>query len=342
MKSKVFICAFCALLSLAGAVSSAGAETAAEFYKGKVIKLLVGYGAGGGYDFYARMLAPHLERQLDATVVVENRPGGGGIVALNQLVAAKPDGLTIMLISSGSAAFAQLAEAEGVRYDVDSLGHLGRVSEQRRSILWSARSPYRTLADAQNTDRTILFGGISGSDTVTATTAFLIEALGLNARIITGYKGSKEVALAAIRGEVDGFAVSAGSAKRYLRDDNLVAAVVLSRDRSPLLPDVPTIFELLELTPEQAWWVDYTDALMRLGRSLVTTPDIPADRLAFLQDAVGTVLTDPQVIAEAESKKRPVIYASPDEAKRLIDRVIARLTAEELARVRVVGLEKFR
>src|SRR3546814_18963356 len=63
----------------------AAAETAAEFYQGKVVKLVVGYGPGGGYDLYARMLAPHLERSLGATVVVENRTGGGGLVVISQL-----------------------------------------------------------------------------------------------------------------------------------------------------------------------------------------------------------------------------------------------------------------
>lgn len=342
MKLKGFFGAACLLAALLTFQGPAGAETAAGFYRGKVIKLLVGYGVGGGYDFYARMLAPHLEEQLGATVVVENRPGGGGTVALNQLAAAKPDGLTIMLISAGSSAFAQVTEAEGVRYDLGRLGFIARVSQQKRSVLWSARSAYRTLEDAQNTPRTILFGGISGSDTITATTAFFIEAMGLNARIVTGYKGSKEIALAAIRGEVDGFVVSASSAQRYIRDGGLIASMIISRERSDLLPEVPTIFELTEVTPEQAWWADYTDALLSLGRAFVTTPEVPADRLAFLQEGARAVLTNPNVVAEAESKKRPISYAPPLEAKQLIDTVIGSLTEEELERVRVVALEKYK
>src|SRR3546814_17980048 len=75
--------------------------------------------------------------------------------------------------------------------------------------------------------------------------------------------------------------------RSYGRDDGLIPFAVLSRERSTLLPDVPTVFELASLTPEQAWWMDYADALLGLGRALVTTPDIPADRLQFLQDVVA-------------------------------------------------------
>ena len=341
VKLKGIVRAVSFLAVLLAATGPALADSAAGFYRGKVVKLLVGYGAGGGYDAYARLLAPHLEKQLGATVVVENRPGGGGIIALNQVAAAVPDGLTIMIISAGSTAFSQIIEAEGVRYDTASLGLLGRVAEQKRSVLWSTRSPYRTLEDAQKTTRPILFGGISRADTIAATTAFIAKALDLDAKIITGYKGTKEVALAAIRGEVDGFAVSSSSAQRYIRDGNLVASFVVSRERSPLLPDTPSVYELVDLEPEQEWWLDYTASLLSLGRALVTTPNVPQARLEYLQKAVANVLTDPDVIAEAESKKRPIAYASPEAFKSLVDTVVGSLTAEDLERVRRVALESY-
>ena len=330
-----------ALLILCGFAATAAAETAAEFYEGKTVKLVVGYGAGGGYDTYARMLAPHLEQRLGARVVVENRPGGGGIVALNQVATAKPDGLSIMIISAASSAFAQITGAEGVRYDINRLGFLGRVIDEKRAFSWSAQSPYRTFEDARNADRRIRFGATSRTDTIGATSAFMAEALGLDAQIVVGYKGSKEVSLAAVRGEIDGFALSDSSARKYKKDGTILPYVVISRERSALVPDVPTIFEVAELTPAQAWWMDYCDALLGLGRALVTTPDVPADRLAFLQAAVQGVLTDPEVIAEAEAKKRPVNYASPAVAKKQINTVIGGLSPEELERIRYVAQQKY-
>jgi tripartite-type tricarboxylate transporter receptor subunit TctC len=330
-----------ALFALSALAAPAGAETAAEFYKGKVVKLVVGYSAGGGYDAYARLLAPHLEKRLGAQVVVENRPGGGGTLALNQVAAAEPDGLRIMLIGAAIASFSQIVEAEGVRYKVGRLGFLGRISDEKRILVISDESSIESLDDLLNASRPIRFGGTSRSATIAAGSAFLAEALGFDAQIIVGYKGSKEIALAAIRGEIDGFIPSDASARRYGKEKGLKPFAVMSRERSPLLPDVPTFFELTELSPQQAWWLDYSDSLFGLGRALVTTPDIPADRLEFLQQAVREVLTDPAVIAEAAAAKRPVNYGSPAQAKQMINRLMDELSDEELARVRHVALEKY-
>ena len=336
-----FLRTICVLTVLLTSSFSAAAETAAEFYKGKVVKLVVGFGAGGGYDTYARMLAPHLEQHLDATIVVENRPGGGGILALNQVSAAKPDGLTIMIISAATSAFSQITQAEGVRFDLNRLGFLGRVIDDKRVLVLGSASPYRTIEDILNSPRAVLFGGTSRTASSAAASAFISEALDLNAKMVVGYKSSKEIALATLRGEVDGFTISESSARRYVRDEGMFAAAVVSREPSALHPGVPTIFELTTLSPEQEWWLDYCDALFSLGRALVTTPDIPAERLEFLQQAVRDVLTDEKVIAEAQAKKNPLNYAAPTEAGPMVDRVIGGLTVEELATVRRVTQDKY-
>lgn len=341
MLKKSFLRALAGLFALTTLAAPAGAETAAEFYKGKVVKLVVGYSAGGGYDAYARLLAPHLEARLGAQVVVENRPGGGGNLALNQVAAGKPDGLTIMLIGGATASFGQVLGAPGVRYQMGRLGFLGRVADEKRVLVLSSESGFGSLDDMLNAGRPIRFGSTARTSTIGAGTAFIAEALGMEAQIIVGYKGSKEIALATIRGEIDGFIPSDSSARRYGKEEGLTPFAVVSRERSPLMPDVPTFFELYDLTQEQAWWIYYSDALFGLGRALVTTPEVPADRLAFLQQATREVLTDPAVIAEAAAAKRPISYLSPDAVKQSINRVMDGLTDEELARVRHVALEKF-
>jgi len=323
------------------AAATAGAETAAEFYQGKVVKLVVGYGTGGGYDSYARMLAPHLEKRLGARVVVENRPGGGGNVALNQVAAATPDGLVIMIISAASSAFGQVMAEPGVRYDLAQMGFLGRIVDDKRVLVMNRKAGFETLDDLVQANRSIALGGLSRTTTMTASAGFFAEGLGLNARIVIGYKGSKEVALAVTRGEVDGFITSHSSASRYVRDDSLVPFAVLSRERSSLLPEVPTLFEMINLSPEKAWWIDYCDALFGLGRALVTPPDLPEDRLVFLQQALQDVLGDAQVIAESEERGLPIDYATPAQTRRMIDAVIGSLTADQLAEVRRVALEAY-
>jgi tripartite-type tricarboxylate transporter receptor subunit TctC len=247
-----------------------------------------------------------------------------------------------MLIGASTASFAQVLEAPGVRYRMGHLGFLGRVADEKRILLISSEAGIGSFDEMLSAGRPLRFGGTARTSTIAAGTAFISEALGFEAQIIVGYKGSKEIALAAIRGEIDGFIPSDASARRYAKEEGLRPFAVLSRERSPLMPDVPTFFELADLTPAQAWWIDYSDALFGLGRALVTTPDIPADRLAFLQQAVREALTDPAVIAEATAAKRPVSYLAPEAVKQSINRVMDGLTDEELARVRHVALEKFR
>jgi tripartite-type tricarboxylate transporter receptor subunit TctC len=119
-------------LIVASAALSLGAATAkadeADFFKGKTMRLVVGYGTGGGYDAYARMIAPYLSKRTGANVVVENQPGAGGLTALNRTYIAPGDGLQIMIVNGTAAGLSQIVEEPGVKYDLGKFGILGIVS----------------------------------------------------------------------------------------------------------------------------------------------------------------------------------------------------------------------
>src|SRR6266542_3419953 len=113
------VVAFC----LAAATASAqDAEKA--FFAGKTVRMVVGSGTGGGYDIFSRMIAPYLSKVLGTTVIVENQPGAGGLIALNRLYVAPPDGLQISLSNGTSAAFAQITDQQGVRYELAKFSYL--------------------------------------------------------------------------------------------------------------------------------------------------------------------------------------------------------------------------
>lgn len=320
---------------------TASAETAAEFYRGKVVKLVVGYGAGGGYDAYARMLAPHLEQRLGATVVVENRPGGGGMVAISQLASGEGDGLTLVLANLEAAALGQLLDSPGIRFDITALPVIARVAGEAKVLLLSAQSPYRTVADLQAAERPIKWSAGGKTDAIADSVAMASEALGLRSEIIIGYKGAKEAALAAIRGETDGLVASVGSARSLAKNGDLLLAAVLDRVRDPLLAEVPTIFEVAELSEAQAWWIDYRARLSGLGRTLLAAPGTPEDRLAFLRAAADAVLTDAAVLAEAEATKRPLGYVAHRGVEELIAQTVKGTSAADVERLRDVILNKY-
>ena len=109
----------------AGFVSSASAQDSEKaFYAGKTVRMIVGSGVGGGYDIFSRLIAPYLAKVLGTTVIVENQPGAGGLVALNKLYVAPPDGLQISLTNGTGAAFAQLTGDPAARFDLTKFTYL--------------------------------------------------------------------------------------------------------------------------------------------------------------------------------------------------------------------------
>lgn len=323
--------------------TNVGAEDGAAegFFPGQVVRLVVGYAPGGGYDTLARLLAPWIEQRTGATVVVENRPGGGGLVALSQVYRAEPDGLTLMLVNGPGAALAQLLGLEGARYDLGQVPWLARVSTEPSVVMLSGQSPLKSLAALRSAAEPVKWSGGGKADAIADTAACFSEALGLEAEIIIGYKGSKEAALAAMRGEVDGIVTSDRSALKYARGGKLMPIAVLDRDRSPLFPDLPTLFEAAELSDGQAWWIDFRARMARTGRALLTTPGTPADRVAYLAGTLGGILADPAFVAEASAKGFGIDPAGPETLAELVAGTIGALEGERLVQVRHVLLEKY-
>ena len=329
------------VLSPLAVVNTVSAETAEQFYRDKTVKLVVGYGAGGGYDAYARLIAPELEKRLGATVTVLNKPGGGGNVALNNVAAADPDGLTLMLANGPSAVLSQLLDVEGVRFDLTKMTWLAGVFSEARVILVNSQSPFRSLDDLRNATE-IKWATTGGASLMGLSSAFISEALGLNSRIISGYKGSKEAAWAAMRGEVDGLVISATSARRFASGGQLRLLAVVGGDRSPILPELPSISEMAKLNDGEAWWINYTAQISRVGRALVTAPDVAAARRDYLRQTLKDILTDPKFTADAKERGRPIAYLRGADTEKVIAGALSSLGDDRLTEVKVIALKKFR
>lgn len=321
--------------------TSAGAQTAEDFYRGKTVRLVVGFGAGGGYDAYARLIAPELENRLGATVAVLNKPGAGGNIAFNSVAAAEPDGLTLVLANGPAVVLAQLFDVEGARFDLTKMTWLASVFSEPRVIVVNAQSPLRSLDDLRNADE-IKWASSGGASLMVLAPAFVSEALGLKSRIIVGYKGSKEAALAAMRGEVDGLVTSVTSARRFATGGKLRLLAVVGGERSTVLPDLPSITELAKLSEDNAWWINYTVQISRLGRVLVTTPGVSTDRRDYLRQTLKDILTDPEFTASAKAKGRPITYLDASDTENVITGALSSLDVDRLAAVKAVALTKYK
>jgi tripartite-type tricarboxylate transporter receptor subunit TctC len=266
--------------------------------------------------------------------VVENQPGAGGLVALNQLYAAQPDGLRLMIVNGTPAALGQLLDQENLRYDLTKVDHLGVISAYPWIWLSSPKSDIKSVADAKKPGVKVRWGGTGPSDGPSDGAAVTCEALQLDCQIILGYKGSGDIAVALERGEIDGLYVSDCSAANFASSGQARAVASMARVRSSLLPDVPTVFEQTKLTPDQEWWLDFRANLNDLGRILVTSPGVPQARLDYLRAAVKRALTDPALIAEGEKTQRFVKYQPPEDALKLTRHVLTAATPEQKERLR--------
>ncbi len=326
---KSTITALVSLAVLFGAGDADAQTGEAAYYKGKAVKMIVGYGPGGGYDVYARMIAPYLARALDASVVVENQPGAGGLTALNRIYTAQPDGLQIMIVNGTAAGSAQLIDQEAVRYDLAKVGHLGLISAS--PWIWHVRqdAPYLTLADVMKPGVKVRWAATGLIDSMSDGASIMCEALKINCQVVIGYKGSNEAVLAVVRGEMDAIYSSDTSANSYVKSGQTRPIVTLSRDKSRFFPDLPSIFESVAMTPEQEWWFNLRATLDALGRILVTTPNLPPERLAFLQNTVKRVLQDPVIIAEGERTQRYVDFLDAEKTRQMAIATVSALTPEQ-------------
>jgi tripartite-type tricarboxylate transporter receptor subunit TctC len=321
--------------------SLAGSESAQAFFRGKQVRFYCMGSPGGGYDTYMRALIPHLERKLGVRMLPANETGAGGLVAMNRLLVTPADGLTILLIGGEVLVTAQLFDSPGVNYDVRKLTWLARVSSEAKVALLGPRAPYQTVADMVRSNKPLTWAGSGKIDGNSDFTALMAYALGMNARIVTGYKGTGDMNLAIVRGEVDGRVVSEEAAALYGPSNGMRAVMTLARHRAEQFPDAPTMFEAATLAPAPARLMDWRAGIAGLGRLILVTPGSPPDRVELLQHTFAGVLRDPAFIAEVKRLNLSANHAGDDEVRAAVEQAMTTLDAAGLVEMRQIVLERY-
>ncbi len=316
------------------------AQSPGAFYANKNVRLVVGSSAGGGYDTYARLIQPYIAKTLNANVVVENVPGAGGLTALDRVNRAEPDGLVLMIVHGVAASFAQLFGASGVRFDLPKMSHLGMVSNASRVWVVGPNAPFRTVDAARKMGRPMIWPATSPLDGIGDGAAFACAALKFDCRIVMGYPGASEAALAVTRGEADSIYLSDISALNFTKAGMNLPLFTLSRARTRLYPDVPAIYEVENIDADGQWLLDYRATIETLGRILVAPPNMAPARLAFLRAAVQRALTDPALVAESARTGFLVTYGDAEETRRATLNVIYGLPAERKEQIRKIVLRE--
>jgi tripartite-type tricarboxylate transporter receptor subunit TctC len=325
-----------ALLSLAVCLAALGSPAKAQdaekaFYAGKTVRMIVGSGVGGGYDVFSRLIAPYLAKTLGTTVIVENVPGAGGLVALNKLYIAPPDGLQISLSQGTMAGIAQLSGDQAARFDLTKFSYLATVGAPPGLWLVGPDSPIREVQQAVDAKMKWRWASAGGTSGLGIGAAFTCEALKLDCHIVQGYKSSADAGLAVTRGEMDALYVPESSANHFVKSKQNWALATISRTKSRFFQDRPTVFEAAKIDPARLWAMDFLANIEGTGRLLMAPPDVPPARLAYLRAAVKETLHNPQLIAEGEKIERIIEYLDPASTHKNVVAVVSGVTPEQKA-----------
>ena len=325
------------LLSLAfgaiAALTPAQAQDAEKnFYAGKTVRMIVGSGVGGGYDVFSRLIAPYLAKTLGTTVIVENVPGAGGLLAVNKLYASPGDSLQISLVQGSMVGLAQLTGDQAARFDLTKFTYLATVGAPPGLWLVGPDSPIREVQQAIDAKKKWRWASAGGTSGLGIGAAFTCEALKLDCHIVQGYKSSADAGLAVTRGEMDAVYVPESSANHFVKSKQNWALATISRSKSQFFQDRPTVFEATKIDPDRVWAMDFLANLEGLGRLLMAPPGIPPARLAYLQAAVKEMLHNPQLRAEGEKMERIIEYTDPDATLQNVNGFFNGITADQKAR----------
>jgi tripartite-type tricarboxylate transporter receptor subunit TctC len=298
-----------ALLATVVAVPAARADSVADFYKGKNITLLVGYGAGGGYDTTARLFAHHFGKHIPGNpgVVVQNMPGAGSMLVANNIFNTAPKTGLVLGIFASSTALEPLFGNKKARYDPRKFEWIGSLHRDIASCgVWKgAGQGIKNLPGLIHAKKTVLFGSTSPTAITSQHPLFLKNMLHANVKVVYGYKGTKDVSLAMMRSEVNGSCGMFESSVRGAFDQSVKAGdfkivVQFGRDRKvPYFGDATQMYTMLK-TDEQHKIADVIFRQTELARPLAAPPGTPKDRVEALRKAMLETMKDPGMIADGK------------------------------------------
>jgi len=305
-------------------VAVAGALGQAPF-AGRTVVVLVGNPPGGGYDRFARIVARHLPRYLpgNPAVVVQNMPGAGGIVAANHLFnVARTDAYTSGLFNR-NLVIAQLAGVQELRVDMRRWNWIGNLAAETYVFAIRSDLPYRHVLELRRADPPLAVGstgpGTGSHDYPLALKAFLR----LNLRIISGYQGTGEVALAVERRELDGRAGAWSSLLPHIQRGLLRPLVrTLSDNPEPQLRALPVDQDLATADVARAV-LRLRSITLKLGRPFVAAPGAPGELVRLYQEAFRRLAQDAAFRSEIERNGFEPAYTSPEECLRIMQEVLS-------------------
>jgi tripartite-type tricarboxylate transporter receptor subunit TctC len=329
------------VLSIALAAGAKPAYSAAAFYEGQTIRIIVGTSPGGGYDTYTRLIARHLSKHIPGkpTIVVDNMPGAGGLVSANHLFkVAKPDGLTIGHFVGGQF-LQQLLGKPGIEFDALKFEYVG-VPAQDNFVFGLAKTTGITSVEQWLASKTaVKFGAIAAGDGTYDIPKVAEVALGLPLQVVSGYKGTAPIRLAFNGGEVGGLSNSWQSFRstwrRELDTGEAIIVLQLSAKPHPDLPKVPLAMNLAKIDESRKLLQAMAQAHGAAVRPYVLPPGTPKERVEILRASFMEAVRDPELLKEAAKANLEINPGSGEELERNVQELL-RLDPPVVARLKEI------
>jgi tripartite-type tricarboxylate transporter receptor subunit TctC len=315
-----------ALAMLAVAGTSASADVAA-FYRGKTLRILVGYGPGTGYDVYARLLGRHIVKHIPGqpTIVIQNMPGASGLTMVNNVYNLAPRDGTAIGVPARWLFVEPLYGNENARFDSRKFTWLGSMSRDASVCLTWHTSGIASIEDAKR--REVLVGS-SGVNSMSYLFPQLLNAeLGTRLKPVLGYPDSGAVGIAMERGEIDGYcSFTWGSIKsarpQWIEKKRITLLAQLTLRKHPDLPNVPLVMDLAKNeAAREAFALAFGD--QEMARPVFAPPDVPADRAAALRAAFDATMKDPEFLADAARSSIDIDPIDAAAVEQVLDRLYA-------------------
>lgn len=333
---KIFSASLARAMLLAAGVSmicasqSAMAQGAADdFYRGKDVRILIGAGVGGTYGLYAQLAARHMGKHIpgNPNLVLQTMPGAGGNVALAYSYTAAPkDGTLIHLIHSDVLFETLLNPA--VKFNAKDYLFIGRIADADSVTLSTRASGIKTIDDAKTREVTM---GSTGITNVFSLSALMMNrTAGTKFKVIAGYKGASDIAIAMERGELDSSGMSLANALTLhgdkLKTGDFQPVFAISSKRLPEFPNVPAMTEFG--SPEDKILMEIYVSTGELGRPLAFPPGVSAQRLAVMREAFTKMMKDPDFLAETKKADIPVSPMSGEDMAVYVNKVMSAPAAQ--------------
>ena len=321
------LAAFLAVNGTTASAQTASADAVAEFYRGKTVRLVIGYGPGGGYDVYGKVLARFLGEHIPGkpTVIAQNMPGAGSRNAANWLYKVAPKDGTILAVLSQATPADQALGQPGIQFDVRNFNWIGNMVVVNNIMITWAESGVRTIDDAKK--RPIAIGATGASSPSVLYPTVSNNLFGTQFKIVSGYPGGGDIMIALERREVDGrgsdsWASLKANNPAWIKEGKINILFQVGPRREPDLPDPPLLTELAQ-NEEQKQILEVVSGDAAVGRPVLTTPDVPADRLRALRKAFDDTMRDPTF---REAAKKANMYFNPiggEELQQIVGRIVS-------------------